>query len=89
VRLAAIEDVAGPPGYDKSIVLLALYRYEALAKLSPSGGNVVVKELEDLFNDIVKMPDADAKTFETVAGVCVSHRFSRICSLLLAQFLLI
>ena len=66
--MAGVEGTESRPSNDKSLLLLALYRYEAMAKLSPSAGSPGYKDLEDLLSEIVKMPEADAKTFETVAG---------------------
>ena len=64
--LAACQDKFSPQKPDKSILVLKLYHFEALAKLT---GHGETEELQNLFQEIAQMPQADSKTFETLAGL--------------------
>ena len=68
-NLAEFEVLESRQNDDKSAVLLALYHFEALAKLSKVINGKEPSELLDLFQEISQLPQADAKTFETLAGM--------------------
>jgi len=66
--LAEYQDMSGGQNEDKSAVLLALYHFEALAKLTRYTNRTEPQSLQDLFQEICRLQQSDAKTFETVAG---------------------
>uniref|UniRef100_H2ZE26 Protein ZIP4 homolog n=1 Tax=Ciona savignyi TaxID=51511 RepID=H2ZE26_CIOSA len=73
-HLAAFSGSDFPQSNDKSAVLLLLYHFEALAKLvSAKRGDNRADDLDALFDELHSLPLADAKTFETIAGLAVEY----------------
>ena len=66
--LAGYQDASSRQNEDKSTVLLLLYNFEALAKLTRYVNREEPQALQDLFQEICRLSQSDAKTFETVAG---------------------
>ena len=66
--LANYEDNSDRTNEDKSAVLLALYHFEALSKLTKCTDREQSEKLLGLFKKISLLPQIDAKTFESVAG---------------------
>ncbi|XP_078482673.1 testis-expressed protein 11-like isoform X2 [Ciona intestinalis] len=73
-HLAVIHGTQFPQSDDKSAVLLLLYHFEALAKIiSVKRGDARSQDLDQIFDELHSLPLADAKTFETIAGLAVEH----------------
>ncbi|XP_076809830.1 testis-expressed protein 11-like [Clavelina lepadiformis] len=80
-KLAGLEEAQTPQKEDKSSVLLALYRFEALAKLTKPNQKGVSENVNFYFDEITRFRLADFKTYETLAALSIEPpaRHSDVC----------